>query len=264
MKTWMKWLLIAAGCLAAAGLLLGGLGWFLGAGLTGAAPAAEEISHAGPVQAQDRYAISPEGIRSLEVEWVSGRILVEPHDGDQILLEERSSGEIREKDRLEFAVDGDTLEIRYWKDHRFRFDFGDFGGKELRILVPRSLAEGLEEISIENVSSDIHLSGLTAGELEVETVSGEVTGLDLTLGQVELESVSGDLSCQLTACPAELKVKTVSGDAELILPEDSRFSVNMKSVSGDVTSEIAYTAPGTGSSFQLESISGDLTIRAAK
>ena len=254
MKKWMKSLLIAAGILGAAGSVMVGT-----ACAAGNFRETEEI--AGPEEVFS-YSVEAQGIRSLELDWVAGNVIIEPYEGEEILLEERGCGSAPEKYRLHWELDGDSLEIQFYKNG-FRFGLRDKRAKDLRIRIPAELAGNLEELEIQDVSSRIHLADLTVRELSYETVSGSLKGLALNAEEVELESVSGSVQCQLTACPGELSVETVSGDAEIMLPRESTFRTDLKTVSGKIQSEFPHTE-AAGPEFKMHSVSGDLIIRSAE
>lgn len=252
-KKWARTLALGAGVLAAAGSLL--VSTACASGSTGQRASETGTSYS--------TAVDPEGIRSLEIDWVSGQVMIEPYDGEEILLEERSDREIEEKNRLHWKVDGDTLEVQFY-DKGFRLRFRDRQSKDLRILLPRALAENLKELDIDNVSADFHLADLKLESLEADMVSGDLKGIGLNAEEVELKSVSGSLQCQFMVSPEELEMETVSGTGEIVLPEGTKFRARMESVTGEIRSELPYETgkEGSGPVFKMESVSGDLIIRA--
>ena len=252
MKTWMKVLLIAAGCLAVLGLALGAAGLAMG----GSAASSPEPGTGD----ENSYQISAQGITSLDIDWVAGNVILEPWEGEEIQVEERSRGQLTEKKRLTYQVDGDTLEIRFQKPG-LRFGFQPYG-KDLRVRIPQTLADQLRELEIENVSADFSLSGLGVQKLEMNTVSGSLKALDLETDSLEFESVSGDLTAQLGNRPAVLELETVSGSAELKLPTGIDLSAELDSVSGDFRSELPCISGSNAAAWKIsmESVSGDLTI----
>ena len=258
MKKWMKGTLIAAGCLAGLGAVLTAAGLALG-GFSGLRVSGEADS-----TASSSYRIAADQIRGLDIEWVEGNVILEPWEKEEILIEETSGKPIPERDQMEYKVQGETLKISYLSPG-IRFGFRP-SGKTLHVYLPQALARELVKVEIENVSADIQLKDLKMEKLEMNTVSGDLQASGLTAAEVEFESVSGSLRAQLSACPREVEVETVSGDAELTLPENSRFRAELDSVSGDLESELSYTAGGgeEGPEISMESVSGDLRILKGK
>ena len=256
MKKWMKGLLIAAGCLTAAGLVLTGVGYAAG-GFSHAPRAAGE-------EADSAYShqLSPEGIRSLEIEWVSGQVIVEPWDQEEIQIEERGYGPISDKNRLEYKVKGDSLEISFLKPG-FHLNFW-LQEKDLYVRLPRELAESLESLDIENVSAELQLSGLKVQDMEVNTVSGGLKGENMQAEELEFESVSGNLNTAFQNLPQDMELKTVSGNAEIYLPEGSAVRAELDSVSGQCESELPGTAGEEAAEINMSSVSGSLHIRKAR
>ena len=253
MNKWTKGILIAAGCLGAAGLILTGAGLALG----GFQVSAADVQQENPQAYTETF--SPEGIRSLEIEWVGGKVTVEPWDGEQIQITESAAGGMDKRDRMDCRREGDSLEIRYV---RSGIRFGTpFEGKQLEIRIPKALAEALPELEIENVSASVVLRDLNIRELDVNTVSGPLTAENLRTGSLDFESVSGNLIAALPEAPREMDLETMSGDAELTLPKDASVRTEFETVSGQLNSQLPT---GTGSLIEMESVSGDLTILAAE
>jgi len=120
--------------------------------------------------------------------------------------------------------------------------------------------------SIKSVSGNITLEGLT-GQVEAGTVSGDVAAQGLA-GRVGFKSLSGDLtvaggeferfdaktvSGKVTAdlalnCDGRLRVATLSGAVTIRLPAGSDTSVDLRSATGQVSSEFggldSATRPG--------------------
>ena len=79
-----------------------------------------------------------------------------------------------------------------------------------------------------------------------------------------------NVDLELEATPDLLTAELVSGDLELTLPEDRSFRLRCKTVSGDFESELPltklgkkewqYNAAGNPADFQIETVSGDVTV----
>lgn len=212
------------------------------------------------------YAVSPENIQKIEVDWVSGGVRVEAWDGAEIAFSEASRAALNDDTRLFYETGGGTLSIRYAKG-RVR-DLK--GGKLLVIQVPRALAESLTKLAIGATSADVDLYGVSAGTLEINTTSGDVSVPDGTFSNAELSTTSGEM---ILAGDAE-KVEMFSTSGTLSLSGDAE-KVELFSTSGDmnltgggalrkaevstVSGEMLVTLPeDQGFTLQWDTISGDL------
>ncbi len=159
---------------------------------------------------------------------------------------------------------------------------------------------GLEgEFKLRAVSGPLHVEGL-AGHLKVDVVSGNVTGAGLRLTQpldvttvsgdvtltgchlpgVEANTVSGQLRLATGGAPAQYRIKSVSGDAHLILPAGTPCLVSLHTLSGRLRSDLPATrhdvrggnetaefgaggAAGAAVQVKFNSISGNLKLLSA-
>ena len=228
------------------------------------------------------YAVSPENIQKIEVDWVSGGVRVEAWDGAEIAFSEASRAALNDDTRLFYETGGGTLSIRYAKG-RVR-DLK--GGKLLVIQVPRALAESMTKLAIGTTSADVDLYGVSAGTLEINTTSGDVSVPDGTFSNAELSTTSGEMILAGDAEKVEMfstsgdmnltgggalrkaEVSTVSGEMLVTLPEDQGFTLQWDTISGDLdTGSRAVTLNGEEYTYgdgavdlRFSSVSGGLRL----
>ena len=105
--------------------------------------------------------VSPDQVRNLNIEWVSGSITIQPGDTNVILI--RESGNFPEDDHMVWHQSGNTLTIQFSKAKisvGIEFNFS----KDLVITVPRDWQ--CEDLDITSVSAKIEVFDLTAEEIE--------------------------------------------------------------------------------------------------
>lgn len=219
--------------------------------------------------------LDADSIHSLKVDWVSGSIHIAAYDGDTILVTETTPS--KRDHALRWRVRDGVLQIRYCKPYRF------FGGsritpKELTVYLPFSSQLGkanLQELSIDNVSADIHLGEISVNELDIDSVSAEMYIQNMEINSMELENVSG--AVRLNNCTVNsLEIDTVSGN---ITVEGAVGMVNMQTVSGfldifsarcpsylsaqSVSGAIRLAIPATTPGFRLQmnALSSSLNAR---
>ena len=124
---------------------------------------------------------------------------------------------------------------------------------------------------INSVSGDISGAGLS-GALELDTVSGDVRLSESDVPSVHGSTVSGNLNLQTALGAGPYKLNSVSGDVSFIVPADTACTIELRAVSGRITSTLPLTAhtrrggsstavvQGGGVEVKLSSVSGDLWI----
>lgn len=221
----------------------------------------------------DKYSVGNTSVSSpveaLDIHWTAGRLIVEYHDGSDILVSETSSRTLSEDDMLRWWLDGTTLRVQYRKEGiRFALFSGSLD-KTLTVSLPRGTV--LKSASLQATSADISVPELAADDLHIETTSGRVdasakaskmtggsTSGDWTvsLGSVDtvsLSSTSGSIGLTLQDAK-EIVLSSTSGGVSCILSGNAE-SVNMKSTSGSV----ALEASKAGKSV-LSSTSGGIHV----
>ena len=224
-------------------------------------------------------------IHSVEVEWVGGSITVQTADTDTITFSE--TGAKKEEDTMVWKQTGGGLKIQF---QEAKYNFGiSFGfeaslNKDLLITVPKDWTA--KEFSIESVSADIEIAGITAknfeldnvsgtcelkdcgiGELDVNTVSGKVD-LNGSVQNVSLEAVSANCQLFLSAGTKQIDMESVSGDLTVYLPADQGFTASIEGIGGDLSTDFPTTVSGSkyihgdGScKIEAEGVSGNVSIR---
>jgi len=237
----------------------------------------------GASHGEGEYTVSAAGISEIKVDWISGSVMIEPSDGDDICFLEISGVALDERTRLYYTVEDGELEIHFsekgLKDFR--------GTKNLVVYVPQSLSGSLEELEVEVTSADVVINNVDAGKLSLDTTSGDceicgnyssveadtVSGQVSLIGQfreVEFDSTSGDLCFQGEGQISSLEADTVSGDIWLWLPTDS-FTVKFETVSGSLdqgsyqltrsNGERLYTSGRGECQIEVGTVSGSLYLQ---
>ena len=232
------------------------------------------------------YAVSSEGINTIQIDWISGEVVVKIGEMDQITFSESGTG-LTEETALRYSVQGNTLDIQYCADRNFLNV--NLPSKQLTLIVPSTLAANLRELSAGTVSANVTIDdpAFRIEELDFKTVSGNLDAVIASAETAELETVSGTLcvigginkfdaesvsghillDCR-NGAPRELDVETVSGNVTLQLPTDADLTLEYETTSGDFDSALAlgvhngnYTI-GTGrGEWEVETASGDLTVK---
>ena len=248
-----------------------------------------DMSIAGPrsseISPEGRYNIPAEHIGEIKLNWSSGEILIEPYEGKDIILEERGTTELNESNSLVYSLKSGVLEISEFPGRvLIGFSSPAFQRKDLKIYIPQALIlkeleinsvsallsiENLEatELEIDSVSGELNIKNLKLRELNVNSVSGAINVSDSEIQELEAETVSGIFYAELKALPKELDFESVSGSAEIYLPQGSEFSAGLESISGKLETDFEgrYLADdfivGSGySELDFETTSGNVKL----
>lgn len=128
------------------------------------------------------------------------------------------------------------------------------------------------ELKVSGTSGKVSLEGFAAQSLHAETVSGGITALG-NGEEMHMNTVSGGIKLQVDQFPKQLKLNTVSGRLEAILPEgETGFTVEYSSVSGGFFTEFPLTGEmgkrkgkavyqQGGAKLRLDTVSGRMELR---
>lgn len=189
------------------------------------------------------YNVSTEGIGIIDIEWVNGNVDVQYYDGDTIYIEESSKSD---KHPMTYKVDNKTLYIDEYADNISTALSGRLK-KDLTVKIP---------------------NGFKTDVINIDVVSAEVTASSIDTLGFELNSVSGNSHISFVSQPQEIETDTVSGNIQLVLPEDiSGYSISNESVSGSInTNDFGNTLYyGDGyTRIEHDAVSGNLTLEKAE
>jgi len=252
---------------------------------------------AGRAQGPNRFTVplsKPGQPVHLEVGLISGSISVEPHAGNEVVVEAVGDDDEREQRPGRGAAAGmrrlpnRSLGLVVEEENN-KVSVGMGGGLQrdvtLRILVPRQTSASLHTVN----DGDIHVQGLE-GELELNNVNGEIIAKDVA-GSVVAHTTNGDVKVTMTRVDAKaaLAFATLNGNVDVSLPASFRGDLRMRSDNGEiytdfdvqlatspakieqqrqggkyrleVEQEVRGTVGGGGPEIQLRTFNGDIYLR---
>jgi len=154
----------------------------------------------------------------------------------------------------------------------------DMRGKELKFSTVSGdvdIPSGIEAESVRanTTSGDIKADYLTSYSFEGDSVSGNVDVSGVIENNVKINTVSGETDIRLAGETESINVGSVSGDVDIILDKVSDFRFKYNTVSGDMTCDFpvymngdksdkaGYTSEGADMEVDINTVSGDLSIR---
>jgi DUF4097 and DUF4098 domain-containing protein YvlB len=202
---------------------------------------------------------SPEGEVTITV--VRGQVTVIGVDGDEVSVEGTRDAA---SERFIFERTGDRVTI----EDKLARRSSPGAGTQLTVRVPRGSRLRVNQVSadldVQEVRGKTRLATVSGAivarslgaDVEINTVSGSVT-VDGAAGDVRLQTVSGRIGGALAA--SRLSVQTISGDVELT-NRHPLVRGRLTSISGDLT---LGTPLDAAADVEVETVSGDATLNLA-
>lgn len=204
------------------------------------------------------YAVSAEGVSSIDIAWIAGGVDITPYDGEEISFREKGLDSIPDYEALRYGVEDGTLYIQYC-----RSGANDLPDKKLTLLLPEELARGLDGLNVFAVSAALDIRSVMADTVRLATISGDVyyTG---NASEMSVSTVSGDVTEHFAVTPERLAADTVSGSVLFSLPDED-WTLDFTTVSGALDSQFyrADSASGGGGDkvIDVSTTSGNLSLR---
>lgn len=225
--------------------------------------------------------LDPAQVQEIEVDWISGDILIEHGAVEKIELNET----VTDKPMV-YALEDGKLVIKFCQDMRKPKLTANMESKALSITLPEGWMG--KQVEVQSVSADVTLRNLKLSEAEYQGVSGEYRMEDCKIGELSVETVSGnvkvrgeiqELECEgvsadcdliLHNVPEEISMESVSGNLRLTLPGDAGFTAELEGISKNLETDFAVTKEngkyisGDGSCLiEMEGVSGRAYIQKA-
>jgi hypothetical protein len=256
------------------------------------------VAAAGRAQGPNRFTVplsKPGQPVHLEVSLISGSITVEPHAGNEVVVEAVGDDDDERDHRAPRGGGGGMRRLPnrslglVVEEENNKVSVGMGGGLQrdvtLRILVPRQTSASVATVN----DGDIHVQGIE-GELELRNVNGEITARDVA-GSVVAHTTNGNVKVSMTRVDAKaaLAFATLNGDVDVSLPGSFRGDLRMRSDNGEiytdfdvqlstqparidqqrqggkyrleVEQEVRGTVGGGGPEIQLRTFNGDIYLR---
>ena len=266
----MKAITVACRIIAAA-VLIGLAVWVLTSGtFFGWQGASFGFNMGGARNVPSSQSISAQGVRAINIDWVAGRIDVRPWEGSEIQITEYSARELRSGEALRLSAQDGIVSIDF-RESRGPI-VGNVAPKDLVVLIPHQVSDNLDSFTVNGMSSNIAVSGISATTFSAEAISGrvELTGInserlnagttsgrvelfDVTAVRIDLRTISGRIETTQTRAN-DLDANTISGRQEI--SGDFAGRVNLDSVSG----RIYLTSTTVPADLRAHAVSGRIAV----
>lgn len=247
----------------------------------------EETIVSGDLAANKSDTFSAGEVQEIEIEWVAGDILIQPHDTDTI--EVREDGNFDPKYTMVLSCRDGELKIKFCEDGVGRFigiNNTNNLSKDLTIYVPWDWA--CKSLELDVASAKVEINDMTIQSVEFDGASGTCEFENCIVGEMDIDTASGDvrfigeldiLDCDaasasvfavLANTPSRLDMDGMSGDLDITLPADAGFTLSMDGMSSDFSSDFEtsmkngnYVCGDGRCRVNVDAMSGDVVIRMA-
>jgi DUF4097 and DUF4098 domain-containing protein YvlB len=205
----------------------------------------------GSFEVAGTYNVKTDNVDSVHIDWVSGEVVFKPYDGNEIKITEFAKRELRDDERLNYSVSGDTLTIKYIERD---FSLLNMTTKKLEVLVPSALGGSLDRLTVDATSASVRVDGIKAAEVKIDAVSGSLHISNIASKTFKAETTSGSITLS-SVDTEDMNLSSISGAFDL-------SDVKAKTIKCDSTSG-SQDLSGSFDSADLESISGRVSITSA-
>src|SRR5688500_5517297 len=186
---------------------------------------------------------------------VNGRIIAEPTDGKEVIVEGRRTAKSHSDEaakeqlaKLEIReeVGGSTVRIESRPPR-----MSGFGGHEIEwtVKVPKGLI-----VDFRTTNGGVRMNGLS-GEMHAKVTNGGVKGVGLVIDTLEASVVNGGVEIELGApldATDSVELITVNGGVTLAMPSESKATIAARAVNGGVRVSDEFKAEQEPESHEFE------------
>jgi len=196
-------------------------------------------------------ALIAQEITRIDVDWVSGDVIMEEYEGGEIVLSETADKPIEDSLAMRWSVDGCALRIRFAENGAH---LPGNTKKQLTVMIPEGL--NLDILQITSVSANVDIASAYAANAVISTVSGDISVGPAWLNNAFFNTESGNVRLgEMYAYEAYFS--TVSGNA-LLQRSDIPYVLAFTSVSGNLEGELG----GDLAELRISTVSGDIDLEA--
>lgn len=222
--------------------------------------------------------IISENIDSIDLEWPSGKVDILKSNDNNIRIIEKSTGK---STKSNINVSNNKLSITY-KLSSGLIIFNTRNKSYLEIYLPE---KEYNELAFDFTSGNYNISDLktkkldleiTSGKVDFKNVSTNILDIDATSGKIDFNGSSSDIKLDMTSgkvnvetsiMPKALDIEITSGSANVRLPENNGFEVELEKISGQFNSDFELSQSGNKhiykngeSKFKVDVSSGKVNI----
>ena len=205
----------------------------------------DELKEIDPTDMSVYYAMGeyypPNSVDTLNINWQGGRVEIVAYNGTDYFVEEASTRQLMEDERLTYNLEGETFGLFFTEDPQ---KIIDDAYKKVEIRIPQDKAKAMKGISI-NTNGEVVLKNISADKI---TINGK----------------SGNVYCENTYSGATT-VTTTSGKVNIAVKPEVGYSVSFSSKEGKLDSYVnnglnSYVSGDGTFPYVVKTKTGDLGV----
>ncbi|HOD92769.1 MAG TPA: DUF4097 family beta strand repeat-containing protein [Clostridia bacterium] len=200
----------------------------------------------GSYEERERYEEEIDGIKQIQVYWITSAVDFKVYDDDSILLIESCQRELTEGENLAYTIENGILKIRELEDESKLW----IAPKKVVIYIPENLLESLEVLKSDCSLTDITAQDITADTIYLESDTGRIDVRNLTASQtITLDTDTASITASnikaknivIDSDTGSIEVNRAVADTKADIETDTgRVEVN------DITTPTLYCDSDTG------------------
>ena len=201
----------------------------------------------GDVELVREQEFSVDEIDGLDLKGSSESIYIYPTDGDDIIVSEKASYDISEKELLQISKRDGTLVLEQGDSLRsfFIFNFGRRIVNEIGIPekeykeIKTKMSSG--KLEIKDIQAKTVDTKMTSGRMNLSGLIADIVSFDMSSGKGDISGSINDINAEMTSgllnietdiAPANLAVDITSGKCTVTIPDNDGFIVGINKTSG--------------------------------
>lgn len=237
-----------------------------------AAPSSSAVIQKETERFEQTYPFNSNGV--VSVEDVSGSIVVEAWDRDEIHLVAVKTADTREAlARVSFEIEATASKFHFETEYERKS--GELGGENLSVDITLKVPRTAVLDAIETVNGSVTASNFVT-QTKISVVNGDVKATNLR-GSAHISTVNGRLNADFDELDPNgtISLETVNGTANLSIPSDANATIRANSLNGQIANDFGLTVRkgqyvgrdlngrvgGGGVRIKLSSVNGDLSVK---
>lgn len=179
-------------------------------------------------------AVNAEQVHNLQINWLSGNVVIKAEAVDRIILRETADNAIKKP--MTYRCEDSTLEI----DHSNQRVFGPFNRpqeKNLVVIVP--LDWECRDMEIDGAGLEISINGLNIRDLSVDG-AGVVLNVNSSIQDLDISGAGCEITLNYTDRPKSIEVDGAGCVLSLTLPEACGFMLDMDGLGCELDTQLSF------------------------
>ncbi len=174
---------------------------------------------AGPYEEKARYETDTDGIKEIQVNWITSAVDFKVYDEDTIMFIESCQRDLVKGENLTYTIKEGILKINELEDE----SIVRIAPKKVVIWIPKTLLESLTVLKSNCALTDVTAQDIIADTIYLETDTGRINVKNLTASQtITLDTDTGSITA------SELKAKSIVIDSDTGNIDVSRAVADVK------------------------------------